>query len=160
MPHRNVCPLQSCSVQSEYGRCSTLEGLSAPVTRDHAPGRNEGQNLSCRKLTCKNFRKLLYMLMCLKYAVKPTGRPWDMRGQWEEWSGHFQHHLLHLETMLALALVFIDRSPTGEDKRGGILKKVSSKIVTHGKKPWFNTNIFHLEESQCTLEIWFAVKLQ
>lgn len=39
-------------------------------------------------------------------------------GQWEEWGGHFQHHYSHLETMLAVALVFIDRCPMGEEERG------------------------------------------
>lgn len=37
-------------------------------------------------------------------------------GQWEKQGGHFQYHLLHLETMLAVGLVFIYRSPTGEEE--------------------------------------------
>lgn len=34
------------------------------------------------------------------------------------WGGHFQHHLLHLGTILAVALVSTHRSCTGEEKRG------------------------------------------
>jgi len=52
---------------------SALEESSTPMTWDLAPDRNEGENLSCRKLIHKNFRELIYMLMS-KNAVQATGR--------------------------------------------------------------------------------------
>lgn len=73
MPHLiEVCAV--CSHVVYKMNMGDAVHLSIPVIRDPAPDRNEAQNLSCRKLTHKNFRKLLYMLMCFKYAVGATGR--------------------------------------------------------------------------------------
>lgn len=44
------------------------------MTWDLAPDRNEGENLSCRKLIHENFRKLIYMLMYFKSAVQTIGK--------------------------------------------------------------------------------------